>query len=80
MKEHQYFTRRKQLQHSTPSTVTYGLNTFGYKATQIWNAIPTDYRSDTFTIKHYIESHNEICNCNLSKPYFKTIGFVHHVT
>ena len=80
LKEHQYFTRRKPLQYSTPRTMTYGLDIFGYKATQIWNAIPTDYRSDTFTIKHYIESHNEICNCNLCQPYFRNIGFIHQVT
>ena len=76
LKQHQYDTRKKQLQCKTPRTVMYGLDTFGYKANQIWNSIPSEVQSDVTAIKSYIENHADICTCNLCKLYIQNIGFI----
>ena len=38
LKQYNYHMRNKSLDQN-PRTVTYGLETFGYKATQLWNSI-----------------------------------------
>ena len=78
LKEHKYSTRRQNLQSKIPRTVTYGLESFGFKATQIWNAIPKDIQiSNESAIKSHIKSHrNSICKCNLCKLYIPNLGFI----
>ena len=36
--QHNYNTRNKRFAHPNPRTVTYGIESFGYKATHIWNS------------------------------------------
>ena len=51
---HNYNTRRDNLYLPNLRTVSYGLDTFGYRENQIWNSIPNEIKSvkgiDTFKI------------------------------
>ena len=78
LKEHNYSTRRQQLSSEKPSTVTYGLESFKYKAGQIWRSLPREIQeSDRTSIINYINSHfRAICNCNLCKPYIPHLGYI----
>ena len=70
LKQHNYHTRKQNLEYPNPRTVTYGLETFGYKACQIWSNIPYEiqYAKDVSTFKSYISKHSgNICKCNLCK-------------
>ena len=42
LKQHEYPTRNQQIVYPTPRTVSYGLETFGYKASQLWSNIPNE--------------------------------------
>ena len=77
-REHNYFTRRQQLFNENPSTVTYGLESFKYKAGQIWSSLPREIQeSDRVTIINYIKSHfGAICGCNLCKAYIPNLGYI----
>ena len=46
LRKQNYATRNEQICHPNPRTVTYGLESFGYKATQIWRSIPYDIRNN----------------------------------
>ena len=46
LRKQNYTTRNEQICHPNPRTVTYGLESFGYKATQIWRSIPYDIRNN----------------------------------
>ena len=76
---HNYYTRCENLTYPNPSTVTYGLESFGYKANQIWSSIPQEIRnSDNIdTFKKYISQNcSKLCNCNLCKRYIPNLGYV----
>ena len=79
VKEHNIFTRKQNLTYPNPRTVSYGIETFGYKASQIWRNIPRDIQQieDFFTFKKKITNYCEnICNCNLCKPYVANLGYI----
>ena len=78
LKEHNYSTRRQQLSCEKPSTVTHGLESFKYKAGQIWRSLPREIQeSDRTSIINYINSHfRAICNCNLCKPDIPHLGYI----
>ena len=79
VKEHNIFTRKQNLTYPNPRTVSYGVETFGYKASQIWRNIPCDIQQieDIFTFKKHITNYCEnICNCNLCKPYVANLGYI----
>ena len=78
LKEYKYSTRRQNLQSKTPQTVTYGLESFSFKAAQIWNAIPKEIQtSNELTIKSHIKSRrNCICKCKLCKLYIPNLGLI----
>ena len=79
LKQHSYHTRKQNLEYPNPRTVTYGLETFGYKACQIWSNIPYEiqYAKDVSTFKSYISKHcGNICKCNLCKLYIANLGYV----
>ena len=78
LREHNYSTRRQQLSSEKPSTVTYGLESFKYKAGQIWRSLPREIQeSDRTGIINDINSNfGEICNCNLCKPYIPQLGYI----
>ena len=42
---HTHNTRNHNLAYPNPKTVTYGLETFGYKASHIWNALSKEIQS-----------------------------------
>ena len=77
--KHDYTTRNEYLSHPNPRTVTYGLESFGYKATQIWRLIPNDIQNnpDINAFKKYIsENCSNLCKCNLCKQYVANIGYI----
>ena len=78
LKEHNYSTRKQIMNCITPSTVTYGLESFGYKATQIWNSIPSEIQiSNQVEIKGYTKTHGtKLCKCNLCKLYIPNLGYI----
>ena len=77
-REYNYYTRRQQLFNEKPSTVTYDLEPFKYKAGQIWSSLPREIQeSDRVTIINYIKSHfGVICGCNLCKAYIPKLGYI----
>ena len=42
LKPHNYPLRTQNLVYRNPRTVSYGLESFGYKASQIWKNIPIE--------------------------------------
>ena len=63
LKEHNYPTRKQNLFYPHPRTVSYGIETFGYKASQIWRNVPKDIQQveDISTFKRNIFNYCEIC-------------------
>ena len=55
LKQHNHHMRSTLLEYQNPSTVTYGLESFGYKATQLWNSIPREIQEvkDVSTFKRF---------------------------
>ena len=78
-KELTYNTRKQNLAYPNPHTVSYGLESFGYKATQIWNKIPYEMLqvNNITTFKGEISKHcKNICNCNICKSYVANLGYI----
>ena len=78
LKAHNYHTRKQQLKYPNPRTVTYGLETFGYRATQTWESLPNDTReaSDLKQFKNNVSKYcSNICKCNLCKC-IKNLGII----
>ena len=67
---HNYNTRMHNLYLPNPRTVSYCLETFGYRANQTWNSIPNEIKSveniDTFKIL-LSKTNTNLCTCNLCK-------------
>ena len=78
LKEYKYSTRKRCINSITPSTVTYGLETFGFKGSQIWNSIPKHIQvSNQIKIKEYVQIHGtKLCQCNLCKLYIPNLGYI----
>ena len=72
-------TRTEQLSHPNPRTVTYGLESFGYKARQIWRYIPNEIKNTTninVFKKYTSENCSNLCKCNLCKQYIANLGYI----
>ena len=78
IKVNNYSLRRRGLRSKHPHTVNYGLESFGYKAAQIWSSIPSDIQnSHKIIIKNHIKNNRKtICKCNLSNLYIPNLGFI----
>ena len=79
LKQHNYTTRKQNLVYPNPRTVAYGLETFGYKASQIWRNIPPEVQQAENASKFkrkIIEHCEDICKCNLCKPYVANLGYL----
>ena len=78
LKSHNYSLRRQNFVYPNPKTITYGIDTFGYKSCNIWGSLPNDIRKakDAITFKRNIGSHcHNICKCNLCKLYIPNLGY-----
>ena len=42
---HGYYTRNQNPSYPNPKTVSYGLDTFGYRANEMWNNLPNEIQS-----------------------------------
>ena len=77
--QHNYPTRCQNLVYPNPRTVMYGLESFGYKASQLWNSIPRKFQeaNDVSTFKSYNSKYcGKICKCNLCKLYLPNLGYI----
>ena len=76
---HSHNTRSQNLSYPNPKTVSYGLETFGYRANQIWNSLPSVAQSavdlKTFNNLFPIKNKN-LCSCNLCKSYISNLGYI----
>ena len=81
LKENKYPSRNQRINSIVPSTVTYGLESFGFKGSQIWNSIPRDIQtSNQEKIEEYIQTNGKnLCNCNLCKLYIPNLGYIENV-
>ena len=80
-KQHLHNTRDESLSYPNPRTVTYGLETFGYKASRIWAKIPTEVRnSDSVSTfkRNFKDIPGNICGCNICKTYLQNLGYIDH--
>ena len=76
---HKYNTRHQNLSYPNPKTVSYGLETFGCRAKQIWNSLSNEIKStdDLITFKMLLSRNNsKLCTCNLCKNYIRNLGYV----
>ena len=83
LKQHNFSTRNQNLVYPNPRTVNYGLESFGYKASQLWSNIPKEIQkaNDINTFKSKITKHcANICNCILCKPYIANLGYIENYT
>ena len=79
LKKLKYPLRRQNLAYPNPKTVAYGIDTFGYKACNLWGSLPDDIRNakDVKTFKQNIGNHcQNICKCNLCKRYIPNLGYI----
>ena len=79
IKKHNYPTRRQPLEYPNPRTTTYGLQSFGYKASQRWNSIPRDIQeiNDLCSFKSFTSKYcKKICYCNLCKLSVKDLAYI----
>ena len=79
VKGHNFSTRKQNLAYPNPHTISYGIETFGYKASQIWSKIPRGIQQieDISMFKNSVSVYCEnICNCNLCKPYVANLGYI----
>ena len=76
---HNYNTRNERIANPIPRTVTYGLESFGYKANEIWNSLPKEIKS-TNNIKDFknllFNKNPKLCSCNLCKVYVADLGYL----
>ena len=76
---HSHNTRSQNLSYPNPKTVSYGLETFGYRANQIWNSLPSVAQSavDLKTFNNLFPTKNKnLCSCNLCKSYISNLGYI----
>ena len=65
---HGYYTRNQNLAYPNSKTVSYGLDTFGYRANEIWNNFPNEIQSandlkhSKYSCSHMIQIYLNIGN------------------
>ena len=75
-------TRNQTIAHPNPKTVTYGLESFGYKANEIWNSLPNEVKTaNSLNQFKTLLSKNKsnLCTCNLCKIYVADVGYLNPV-
>ena len=81
LKTHSYPLRTQNLIYPNPRTVSYGLESLGYKGSQIWKNIPKKIQEskDLSVFKTYISNKcKDLCKCNLCKLYVTNLGYIEH--
>ena len=79
LKQQKYSLRNQSLMYPNPRTVSYGLETFGYRGSQLWHNLPREIQECTnlSTFKTYVAKHcKNICRCNLCKNYVANLGYI----
>ena len=78
VKQRNYSLRNQKMSYPNPRTVSYGLESFGYKGSQLWHNLPEDIQeADLLTFKKYVANHcKNTCNCNLCKNYVANLGYI----
>ena len=76
---HSHNTRSQNLSYPNPKTVSYGLETFGYRANHIWNSLSSVAHSavDLKTFNNFSPTKNKnVCSCNVCKSYISNLGYI----
>ena len=79
LKQTKYPLRKQGMAYPNPRTMSYGLETFGYKGSQLWLNLPEEIRevTDIHVFKKYVANYcKNTCNCNLCKNYVANLGYV----
>ena len=79
LKQTNYSLRHEGMAYPNPRTVSYGLETFGYRGGQLWHNLPEEVRkvNDILVFKKYVATHcKDACNCNLCKNYVANLGYL----
>ena len=80
--QHNYKTRNQSIAYPIPRTVTYGLESFGYKANEIWNSLPKEIQTAN-SVKKFknllLKNKLKLCSCNLCKVYIADLGYLESV-
>ena len=79
LKQLNYPLRNQSLAYPNPRTMSYGLESFGYKGSQLWHNLPKEIQecTDLPTFKKYVLEHcKDTCNCNLCKIYIANLGYI----
>ena len=75
-KQQNYSLRNQSLVYPNPSTVLDGLETFGYRGSQIWYNLPREIQ-ECADITNYISKNCiDICRCNLCETYTANLGYI----
>ena len=80
--QHNYRTRNQSIAYPIPRTVTYGLESFGYKANEIWNSLPKEIQTanSVNNFKNLLSKNKlKLCSCNLCKVYIADLGYLESV-
>ena len=78
-KQQNYSLRNQSLVYPNPRTVLHGLETFGYRGSQIWYNLPREIQecADIITFENYISKNCiDISRCNLCKTYIANMGYI----
>ena len=78
LKQQDYSLRNGNLTYPTPRTVSYGLETIGFKGCQLWHNLPKEIQcTDLPTFKKYVAEHcKNTCKCKLCESYIANLGYV----
>ena len=79
LKQYNYHMRNKSHDYHNPRIVTYGLEMFGYKATQLWNSIPREIQeaNDICTFKQLTsKNRSKIRKCSICNLYVTNLVYV----
>ena len=82
LKQNNYPLRNQSMAYPNPRTMSYGLETFGYKGSQLWHNLPEKIRNvtDVLVFKRYVANHcRNTCNCNLCKNYVANLGYIDYI-
>ena len=83
LKIHNYPIRTQNLNYPNPRTISYGVESFGYKGSQIWKRIPKEIQEcdGLYSFKTYVSKNCEnLCKCNSCKLYVPNLGYIEHTS
>ena len=79
LKQNKYPLINQGIANPNPRTVSYGLETFGYRGSQLWHNLPEEIQeaTDIHIFKKSIANHcKNSCSCNICKNYFANLGYI----